>query len=158
MTVSLTPDTLALYKQVLQQQQFLSLRGGATKVLVALASKGMKNPAEKLQVLHVLDLVSLIDPIEAETREAANHDPEILAFRTKLAGLLSAYGEELIAVADMDETEAPEMVRADADNLLSVSMPLVLRFLSDRHPEVPTAISQCVSDLLRTVGFRRLNS
>jgi len=151
-SVSLTPDTLAFYKQVLQQQQFLSLRGSASKLLMAITNKGMKDPSEKLQVLRVLDLVPLIDPIEAETRELAKDDPDIVAFRTKLSGLLSTYGEELIAIAEMDDMEAPEAVRNEADAMLSNAMPLVLRFLSDRHPEVPTAISQFVSDLLRTVS------
>jgi exportin-T len=118
---------------------------------MAITTKGMKNPAEKLQVLAALDLVPLIDPIELETREAGD-DHDVVVFRTKLSGLLSTYGEELIAIAEMDDTEAPEAVRNEADALLSSAMPLVLRFLSDRRPEVPTAISQCVSDLLRTVS------
>lgn len=150
--VSLTPETLEFYKQVLQQRSFITLRGGAAKVLMAITNKGMKDPSEKLQVLGILDLVPIITPIEQETRD--NEDHEVITFRTKLSGLLSTYGEELIAIADMDDNEAPIAVRNEADAMLSNAMPLVLLFLSDRHPEVPTAISQFVSDLLRTVRHR----
>lgn len=151
--MSLTPETLALYKQLLQQQGIVSLRTGAAKALMSLTTKGMQDPSGKLQVLRVLDMVPLIDPLEQETRDT-KEDFELVAFRIKLSGLLSCYGEELIAIADMDETEASEEVRSEADAMLSNAMPLVLRFLSDRHPEIPTAISQFVSDLLRTVRCR----
>ncbi|TXT13691.1 hypothetical protein VHUM_01058 [Vanrija humicola] len=146
LAVSLTPDTLSFYQQLLQQD-VTSLRIPAAGIIRTFAAKGMKDPAEKLQVLKVLDIISLVDPLEQQTR-GVKEDHELVTFRAALAGVVQAYGTELIKITEL--AEAPEDLRNEADSMLSNSIPLVLRFLSDRNPEVPTAVSPFVSDLLRT--------
>ncbi|KAL1411126.1 pre-tRNA nuclear export protein [Vanrija albida] len=146
LAVSLTPETLSFYQQLLQQD-VTSLRIPAAGIIRTLAAKGMKDPSEKLQVLKVLDIVSLLDPLEQQTRNVKG-DHELVNFRAALAGVIQAYGTELIKLTEL--AEASEDLRNEADAMLSNSIPLVLRFLSDRNPEVPTAVSPFVSDLLRT--------
>jgi exportin-T len=147
LTVALTPETLGFYHQVLQQD-VTSLRTLAAGILRTFTAKGMRNPSEKLEVLKFLNILSLLDPLESQTRSKEDHD--MVLFRASLAGVLQVYGTELIKLTELED--APEQVRNEADNMLSASIPLILRFLSDRHPEVPTAVSPFVSDLLRTVS------
>lgn len=146
-SVSLTPDTLQFYQSLIQAGE-TSLRTGAAAIVRALVAKGIRDPSEKLQMLKVFDLVNFLTPVEAATRQSAKDGPEMVTFRATLAGIVQAYGTELIKIAEMPE--APEAVREEADNQLNNSIQLVLCFLSDRNPEVPTAISAFVSDLLRT--------
>ncbi|BEJ16561.1 hypothetical protein CspHIS471_0511660 [Cutaneotrichosporon sp. HIS471] len=145
LAVALTPETLGFYHQVLQQD-ITSLRNLAASILRTFTAKGMRDPSEKLQVLKVLNILSVLDPLESQTRSKEDH--EMVLFRASLAGVLQVYGTELIKLTELDN--APEQVRNEADAMLSASIPLILRFLSDRHPEVPTAVSPFVSDLLRT--------
>lgn len=145
-SVSLTPDTLQFYSSLIQAGP-TSLRTGAAAIVRALVAKGIRDPAEKLQMLKVFDLVNFLTPVEAATR-VAKEDSDMVNFRATLAGIVQTYGTELIKIAEMPE--APEAVREEADNQLNNSIQLVLCFLSDRNPEVPTAISAFVSDLLRT--------
>lgn len=149
LSVALTPDTLNFYHQVLQQD-VTSLRTLAAGILRTLTGKGMRDPSEKLQVLKVLDIPSVLDPLESQTRTAKD-DHAMVLFRASLASVLQVYGTELIKLTEL--TDAPEQIRNEADAMLSASIPLILRFLSDRHPEVPTAVSPFVSDLLRTVSI-----
>lgn len=58
----------------------------------------------------------------------------------------------------MTQSEAPENVRLEATDLLNASLPLLLRFISDRNHEVPMAVSGMVGDLLRTVSLMSLQS
>lgn len=124
------------------------MRTVAANILRSLTAKGMRDPSEKLQVLKLLDIPSILDPLESQTRNSEDHD--MILFRAALGGILQSYGTELIKLTELDE--APEHIRDEADNMLSASISLILRFLSDRHPEVPTAVSPFVSDLLRTVS------
>lgn len=145
-TVTLTPDTLNFYHQVLQQD-IVSLRTISAEALRTFAAKGMQDPSEKLQVLKILNAVSLVDPLESSTRDVKD-DHEVVLFRAMLASFLQAFGIELIKLTELPE--APEHLKAEAESMLSEVIPLILRFLSDRNPEVPTAISGFVSELLRT--------
>lgn len=123
------------------------MRTVAAEIMRTFAAKGMQDPSEKLQVLKILNAVSLVDPLEASTRDVKD-DHQLVLFRAALASFLQAFGIELIKLTELADVQ--EQVTAEAESMLSEAIPLVLRFLSDRHPEVPTAISGFVSELLRT--------
>lgn len=73
----------------------VSLRIPTATIIRTFVAKGVKDPAERLQVLKVLDIISLLSPLEAETRDTKN-DADVVAFRAALGGILSVYGTELI--------------------------------------------------------------
>lgn len=64
-------------------------------------TKGIKEPADKLEELKVLDIVALLDPLEAQTRNVnAQDDPEMLAFRAALGQVYAGYGDALIELEE----------------------------------------------------------
>lgn len=63
-----------------------------------LVTKGIKEPADKLEELKVLDVISLLDPLEAQTRDT--QDDSIVAFRATLGSVYAGYGSALI---DLEE-------------------------------------------------------
>lgn len=93
--VSLTPQTLAFYHRLLQQP-IMSLRTVTTTILRTFIAKGTQDPAERLQILKALDVISLLDPLENSTQIASKDDTDMTAFRAGLAGVLQTYGSELI--------------------------------------------------------------
>jgi hypothetical protein len=80
LAVSLTPDTLAFYRRLLSTPVQIS----SCNVLKTLVNKGVKDSAAKLQVLKVLDILSI------------DMSTEDVAFRAALAGLFAAYGTTLV--------------------------------------------------------------
>lgn len=58
----------------------------------------MQNPQDKLQVLKVLDVLAIIDPLEAGTR--ASNDEETAAFRAALGSILSASESDLLDLVE----------------------------------------------------------
>nr|ODN95651.1 exportin-T [Cryptococcus depauperatus CBS 7855] len=144
--VALNPSTLPLYHRLLQQPIF-SFRTYTTAIYRILVSKGIQDASSKLQVLRVLDPLGMIEPLESETR--GNTNEEAATFRAGLGGVLSAYGVALISISD--NIDITEPLRLEAEKMMNEALPLLLRFLSDRHYEVPLSVSPFVSDLLRIV-------
>ncbi|WVO13893.1 exportin-T [Cryptococcus depauperatus] len=142
--VALNPSTLPLYHRLLQQPIF-SFRTYTTAIYRILVSKGIQDASSKLQVLRVLDPLGMIEPLESETR--GNTNEEAATFRAGLGGVLSAYGVALISISD--NIDITEPLRLEAEKMMNEALPLLLRFLSDRHYEVPLSVSPFVSDLLR---------
>ena len=54
----------------------------------------MKDPAERFQIFRILNIVNLIDPLEASTRDSK--DPQVIEFRAAIGVVLGTYGTELI--------------------------------------------------------------
>ena len=98
LAVSLTPKTLQFYQRLLQHS-ILSLRIPAAAIMKTFVAKGTKEPSEKLQVLKVLNIVSLLDRHEVQTRGATG-DPDIVDFRAALGSLLAVYGAELVSFVE----------------------------------------------------------
>jgi exportin-T len=98
LSVSLTPRTLAFYHRLIQQPS-LPLRTSTAGIFRTFVSKGIKEPHEKLEELKVLDIVSLLEPLEAQTREVGD-DSEALAFRAALAAIYAAYATALIELEE----------------------------------------------------------
>lgn len=95
LSVSLNPQTLAFYRQLLAHS---SLRVAAANIFKTFAGKGVKEPADKLQLMQILDIVTTIDPLEAATR--GSDDEEVTSFRVALGSLLAVYGTELVDMSD----------------------------------------------------------
>ena len=141
----------------------MSLRLPAAAVYKTFVSKGIKIPAERLQVFQILDIVATLDPLEAATKESK--DEETVAFRAAIGGVLQVFGSELVTYvmavsckfcgyfqADVIKEDTPEEDRKQAEGMLSVAIPLLLRFLADRRPDVILSVGAFVSDLLRRVS------
>jgi exportin-T len=138
---------LSFYQRLLSQN-VTSFRTAAAGIIRTLIAKGQKDPADKLQVLNVLDIISLLDPLEASTRGGTD---ETIGFRVALGSILAAYGTELVELWENDEN--PETIRREAESRIDAARPLLLRFMADAHHEVPHATNPFVSDLLRVVSF-----
>jgi exportin-T len=98
LAVTLTPETLAFYHRILKQS-IPSLRIAGASILKTLVGKGLKDQAERLQVLRILDVVNVLDPLEASTRDTKDDDDNI-AFRASLGGVLQVYGSDLITITE----------------------------------------------------------
>lgn len=62
-------------------------------------TKGIKEPADKLEELRVLGIPALLDPLEAQTRNVQD-DPDMLAFRAALGQVYAGYGDALIELEE----------------------------------------------------------
>lgn len=69
-----------------------------------LVTKGIKEPADKLEELKVLDVVSLLDPLEAQSRDT--QDEAAISFRATLGSVYAGYGSALI---DLEENVSDSM-------------------------------------------------
>ncbi|WVR08059.1 hypothetical protein IAU60_005105 [Kwoniella sp. DSM 27419] len=150
-TRDLNPSSLSFYHRLLQSPH-MSFRTASAIIIRTFVAKGIQDPIARLEVLKVLDVVSILDPLETETRDIKDNE-EVVAFRAALAGILSSYGTELIAFSE--NTEIPEQLRNQADSMMNLALPLLLRFLSDRQYEVPMAVAPFASDLLRV--YKRIH-
>ncbi|KAK4688536.1 exportin-T, partial [Tremellales sp. Uapishka_1] len=137
--VALTPKSLSFLHRLLQQS-VTPIRTAAANVFRNFISKGIKDPPERMQVLRVLDVISVLDPLEAQTR-GIKDDDEMDQFRVALGGDLSAYGLELNKFVEQKQEEglSPEL-KAEAETMLSNALPLLLRFLSDRNHDVASSV------------------
>lgn len=97
LSVALTEKTLSFYQQLLRHPS-VSMRIAAATVIRTFVAKGMQDPAQRIQVLRILGVVALLDPLEQETR--GQDDEEVTAFRTVLAGVLAVYGQTLVDFYD----------------------------------------------------------
>lgn len=94
LSVALTEKTLAFYQQLLRHPA-VNMRIAAATVIRTFVAKGMQDRQQRIQVLRILGIVALLDPLEQETRAQAE-DEEVAAFRATLAGVLAIYGQQLI--------------------------------------------------------------
>lgn len=98
LSVSLTPRTLEFYRRLIQNPS-LQLRTSTAVIFRSFVAKGIKEPQDKLEELKVLDIVGLLEPLEAQTREVGD-DQELLAFRAALAAIYAAYATALIELEE----------------------------------------------------------
>ncbi|KAI9638936.1 armadillo-type protein [Dioszegia hungarica] len=138
LAVSLTPDTLAFYRRLLSTPVQIS----SCNVLKTLVNKGVKDSAAKLQVLKVLDILSI------------DMTTEDVAFRAALAGLFAAYGTTLVEM--WENEDIPDEHRREAEAMVDQCRPLLLRLMSDPHTDIPYAVGPFVSDLLKV--YKRLHT
>src|SRR5579863_6306404 len=101
--LTVTPTTVPLLFTLLSDPS-LSVRMAATGALRHIVSKGLKEPADKLQLIKVLSLGQVIDSLEERTRSEQiargdDTDEGEESYREALGRLLNVLGVELVKLA-----------------------------------------------------------
>lgn len=103
--LTVTPTTIPLLFNLLSDPS-LSIRMASAGALRRIVSKGLKEPADKLQLIKVLSLGQVIDSLEKRTRaeqiaRGDDTDEGEESYREALGRLLNVLGVELIKLADV---------------------------------------------------------
>lgn len=103
--LTVTPTTVPLLFTLLSDPS-LSIRMAAAGALRRIVSKGLKEPADKLQLIKVLSLGQVIDSLEERTRaeqiaRGDDTDEGEESYREALGRLLNVLGLELVKLADV---------------------------------------------------------
>jgi exportin-T len=103
--LTVTPTTIPLLFTLLSDPS-LSVRMAAAGALRRIVSKGLKEPADKLQLVKVLSLGQVIDSLEERTRaeqiaRGNDTDEGEESYREALGRLLNVLGLELVKLADV---------------------------------------------------------
>lgn len=151
-TVSITPESLELYKQLASGAN-VRYSNSALSVYATLLSKGTKTSAEKLQVLQVLNVMAFVGALEERTRTGGGKSASSSVStdqeqqRKALARVLSAQGVEAFKIAEDDA--ADPSIRSTAERLFYETLPIMLRFLEDLNDEVSLCVAPLLSDIMR---------
>lgn len=94
------------------QHSSLQLKTSTASIFRTFVAKGIKEPHEKLEELKVLDIVALLEPLEAQTRDVGD-DSEKLAFRAGLAAIYAAYATALIELEENVSLRSKKKSKAD---------------------------------------------
>ncbi|GHJ86694.1 hypothetical protein NliqN6_3096 [Naganishia liquefaciens] len=146
-TISVTPQSLALYQQLVNHASPV-YRSAALTIYNTLLAKGTKTPAEKLQVMSVLNVMAFIPSIEQNSqRSGKSRSSEEERFRENLAKLLSSQGVEAVKVYEDSRTD--DTSRSQAEKLWYETLPLLIKFLEDPSDEVAAAATPLLNDTMR---------
>lgn len=137
--------------------------------------KGLKSPADKLQLLKVLSLGEVLSSLEGRTRgekmerKAQNQTDEgEESYREALGRLVCGLGQELVklwedvssnkrsmyTLAQCDaclQNNADEDVRLGAGDLLEQVLPVMLRFLADEYDDTSSTMFPFLTSLFLAV-------
>ena len=110
--LTVTPQTIQLLFALLSDSS-LAIRLATSVALIKMIQKGLKSPADKLQLLKVLALGQVLESLEERTREekierkAQNETDEgEESYREALGRLLCALGQELVKLWEDVSTDA----------------------------------------------------
>ena len=117
-------------------------------------AKGIKEHSEKIEILKFLGVVALIDPLETQSAAAKRNGDDVELVRPAYGSVYSQYGVELVKL--LAESDLEESHRAQAEQMLNDSLPLLIRFLTDRQIETSNSVFPYLSDLLKSVSLRPL--
>ncbi|KAH9972786.1 ARM repeat-containing protein [Lactifluus volemus] len=128
--LTVTPTTIPL---------LFTLSGALRRIV----SKGLKEPADKLQLIKVLALGQVIDSLEERTRaeqiaRGNDTDEGEESYREALGRLLNVLGLELVKLAD----DAP------TDQLLQQTLPVMLRFMEDEYDDTCSTVFPMLQTVL----------
>ncbi|KAH9178275.1 ARM repeat-containing protein [Lactarius sanguifluus] len=146
--LTVTPTTIPLLFNLLSDPS-LSIRMASAGALRRIVSKGLKEPADKLQLIKVLSLGQVIDSLEKRTRAEQisrdDTDEGEESYREALGRLLNVLGLELIKLAD----DAPvDEVRAESSGLLQQVLPVMLRFMEDEYDDTCSTVFPMLQTVL----------
>ncbi|KAH9002895.1 ARM repeat-containing protein [Lactarius hatsudake] len=146
--LTVTPTTIPLLFNLLSDPS-LSIRMASAGALRRIVSKGLKEPADKLQLIKVLSLGQVIDSLEKRTRAEQisrdETDEGEESYREALGRLLNVLGLELIKLAD----DAPvDEVRAESSGLLQQVLPVMLRFMEDEYDDTCSTVFPMLQTVL----------
>ncbi len=171
-----TPDTVRLLMNLLHHP-VPALRTAAADAVLQVVTKGMKAP-DKLELLKVLDLTSVISRLEYQTRTAGTHQQmrelgmvasdagsngfvdntgsasssvaarENVEFRERIARLADGVAMELGRIIEETSSAETSNVRANASQLLDAHTDLVLAFLADEDDGPAEMVLPCIQMVL----------
>ena len=103
--LTVTPTSVPLLFSLLSDPS-LAIRLATSAALLRIVSKGLKEPADKLQLIKVLSLGQVLDALEARTREeqrgrGSDVDEGEESYREALGKLLNILGLELSKLTDV---------------------------------------------------------
>ncbi|KAK7690696.1 pre-tRNA nuclear export protein [Cerrena zonata] len=152
--LTITPTTVPLLFTLLSDQS-LPIRLATCVALTKVVGKGLKEPADKLQLIKVLSLGTVLDALETKTRSeqavrGSDVDEGEESYREALGRLLNILGLELSKVVE----EAPlEDLRNEATQLLNQVLPVLLRFMADEYDDTCSTIFPLLQNIL--LGYKR---
>jgi exportin-T len=141
----------------------------AAGALRRIVSKGLKEPADKLQLIKVLSLGQVISSLEERTRaeqiaRGDDTDEGEESYRETLGRLLNVLGLELVKLADVScslshysiissaPKDAPaDEVRAEGSGLLQQILPIMLRFMEDEYDDTCSTVFPMLQTVLASV-------
>ena len=170
--LTVTPTTIPLLFNLLSDPS-LSIRMASAGALRRIVSKGLKEPADKLQLIKVLSLGQVIDSLEKRTRaeqiaRGDDTDEGEESYREALGRLLNVLGLELIKLADVSHLiskrwysltlpysqDAPaDEVRAESSGLLQQVLPVMLGFMEDEYDDTCSTVFPMLQTILASVCY-----
>ncbi|EKM58374.1 uncharacterized protein PHACADRAFT_117257 [Phanerochaete carnosa HHB-10118-sp] len=153
--LTVTPTTVPLLFNLLSDAS-LPIRLATCGAITRIVAKGLKEPADKLQLIKVLSLGQVLDALETKTRgEQASRGSDIdegeESYREALGRLLNVLGLELSKLVDEFPTED---IRAEASQLLSQCLPVLLRFMADEYDDTCSTVFPFLQAILGS--YKRL--
>ncbi|KAI0077912.1 ARM repeat-containing protein [Panus rudis PR-1116 ss-1] len=153
--LTVTPTTVPLLFTLLSDGS-LPIRLATSVALTRIVAKGLKEPADKLQLIKVLSLGQVLDALETKTRaEQAVRGSEVdegeESYREALGKLLNVYGLELTKLI---EEASLEDIRNEALHLLNQILPVMLRFMADEYDDTCSTVFPLLQNVL--AGYKRV--
>lgn len=155
--LTVTPTTVPLLFTLLADTS-LPIRLATSVALLRIVSKGLKEPADKLQLLKILSLGQVIDALETKTREqqaerGSDTDEGEESYREALGKLLNVLGLELMKL--IEDNNASDAVKAEATSYLQQILPVTLRFMADDYDDTCNTIFPFLQALLSSYKRQR---
>ncbi|KIY43983.1 ARM repeat-containing protein [Fistulina hepatica ATCC 64428] len=129
-SLTVTPTTVPLMFTLLADES-LSIRLATAVVLLRIVSKGLKEPEDKFALFKILSLHTVLDALEAKTRQeqiqrGEDADEGEESYREALGKLLNAFGVELSKLVE---------TKVEATAYLEQTLAVMLRFLADDYDD-----------------------
>ncbi|GJJ08694.1 hypothetical protein Clacol_002913 [Clathrus columnatus] len=156
--LTVTPQTIQLLFTLLSDPS-LAIRLATSAALLKMLHKGLKSPADKLQLIKVLALGQVLDALEEKTRiekgqRLSEHqvDEGEESYRESLGRLLCGLGQELVKLWEDNNTS--EDIRIGAGELLEQILPVMLRFMSDEYDDTSSTVFPLLTNLF--TAYKRI--
>ncbi|KZT36068.1 ARM repeat-containing protein [Sistotremastrum suecicum HHB10207 ss-3] len=142
-SLTVTPNSIPLVFSLLHNRS-LPIRLATLQALTRMLQKGLKEPSDKVSLLQVLSLGTVLTALEERTRrdqlarkESGEEDEGEESFREGLGRCACALGQEIM---ELLRENNPAEVRAAVQPLLEEVLPLSLRFLADKYDDTSSTI------------------
>ncbi|KIJ50979.1 hypothetical protein M422DRAFT_27087 [Sphaerobolus stellatus SS14] len=152
--LTVTPHSIQLLFTLLADPS-LGIRLATSAAILKMLQKGLKSPADKLQLLKVLALGQVLEAFEAKTRSEkearkalGETDEGEESYREALGRLLSGLGQELIKL--WEDNNTPEDIRMGASEMLNQVLPVMIRFLADEYDDTASTVFPMLTSLFQT--------
>ncbi|CAE6379710.1 unnamed protein product [Rhizoctonia solani] len=157
--LTVTPTTIGMLFKLLSGPT-VSIRMATSGALLRIVQKGLKEPADKLQLFRVLSLGQVLEMLEQNTRITGSRDEtddDEVSYRESLGKLTSGLGLELIKLCD-EQSGPPPVVLAGAEELLQQLLPVMLRFLADEYDDISSSVFPMLSQIFVVYKRAKKNS